>query len=295
MGLRSFIILSLLAFPCAAEYAGLYSANLNQQHNYMGQNITLEQMAYGAESNLQTHRFKHTGWMARGPRFDVLYSAQSLSMDAHINIYQSHLHQGFWFHFEQHNSEFESEITSNKIYLNGSGIASSIIQGDVITSNRDTQTHHIYWYESVKEEGPINTAGLFYTQEANPAKSSLSNTNATIFDGRFSGFGFTIGRIKDDKGLNFQWRLTLAQLDSDFSNQVTNHRDLSSLESTVYKFGIQLNWHYRYYLSPYWYVVPSTHLQYSMLMQTQLNPEFVEHDALSYLQYSMRVSLRRYF
>ncbi|GAA6134276.1 hypothetical protein NBRC116188_10650 [Oceaniserpentilla sp. 4NH20-0058] len=261
----------------------------------MGQNITSEQLAYGAEANLQAQRFKPAGWMARGPRFDVLYSAQSLSIDAHINIYQSHLHQGFWFQFDWSKSEFSGEISSNNIYLNESGAASSITQGDVITSNRDTQTSHIYWYESLKEEGPINTAGLFYTQEATPAKSTLSNTNANIFDGYFSGFGFTIGRIKDDKGLNFQWRLTLAQLDSGFSNRVTNHRALSSLESTVYKFGIQLHWHYRYYLSPYWYVVPSTHLQYNILMQTQLNPEFVEHDALGYLQYSMGVSLRRYF
>jgi len=288
-------LIGFLPMICCAEYLGVSSLNLKQQHNYIGSDITIEQLAYGAEFNLQNLRIKRTGWFARGPRAMAITSQNSLYLDGHVNLYQNHLHQGIWLQIEYSDSEYTSQINQSFIYLDHSGVASAISSGDTILSNRTSTTSHIYWYESVKDEGPINTASLFYNRETAPAASTLSTTNAQVFDGQFSGFGFTLGRIKDDKGLNFQWRLTMAQLDSDFSNQVTNHRNLSTLESTSFKLAIQLDWHYRYYLAPYWYLVPSAHLQYSSIIQRQLNPEIIEHEALNYLQYSARLSLRKYF
>jgi len=280
---------------CHGEYLGLSTLSLKQQHNYMGTNVTIDQIAYSTELNLQTLRYKRTGWLARGPKGQLTTSANSTYLDGHINIFQNQLNQGFWLQIEQFDSEFVNQVNQSFIYLTNSGSASSITSGDTIASNRTLFTTHFYWYESLKDEGPINTAGLFYSNETVPAAGSLSTTNAEVFDSQFSGFGFTLGRIKDDKGLNFQWRLTLAQLDSDFSNSATNHTSLSSDESISFKLALQLDWHYRYYLAPYWYLVPSTHFQYSALMQRQLNPEIIEHDALSYLQYSVRLSLRKYF
>ena len=69
----------------------------------------------------------------------------------------------------------------------------------------------------------------------------------------------------------------------------------SSQESTVYHVDLNLDWHYRYYLSPYWYLVPSIHVQYQSIFQTQLKPEYLEHEQLSFTQLSGFIALRRYF
>lgn len=290
-----FLLLWLPFSASYCEYLALTSSNLKQQHNFIGENITLEQLAYGAELNLQSLRYERTGWFARGPKLQYTSSQDSLTFNGQMNIYQSHLHQGFWLEINWQDSQFRTEINQDLIYLNESGTAISLLSGDTINSKRASRFTQLYWFESLKDEGPINTAGLFYSTESNPTASSITSTNADVFDGNFNGFGFTIGRIKDDRGLNFQWRMNAAQYDTNFSDDVTNHRALSSQESKVYKLGIELNWHYRYYLGPYWYLVPSTHLQYHNIMQTQLNPEFVEHENLSYLEFAFGIALRRYF
>lgn len=278
-----------------AQFLGISSTSTLQQHNYTGEESQLKTLDYGGQLNLQTYRLNRTGWFARGPVLETHYSKDRLSLNAQVNLHQPFLHHGLWLAVDWQQSQFQSTVSSNLLYLDNSGVATSIASGNTISSTRHEYSGHIYWYESVKDEGPINTLGLLYTLETNPASSEISSTNANVFDGRFSGVGFTIGRIKDDRGLNFQWKLTLAQLTSDFSNAVTNHQRLSKAESQIYKTALNLNWHYRYYVGPYWYIVPSAHLTFSYLMQSQLNPEMIKHEPLSFSQYRLQVSLRKYF
>ncbi len=101
--------------------------------------------------------------------------------------------------------------------------------------------------------------------------------------------------MKDDRGLNFQWRLNVASLDSHFSNDATGHRLLAKQESSVYKVAITLSWHYRYYLSPYWYLAPQVQYRASYLTQSELEPVDVEHSSFLYTHTQSTISLRRHF
>ena len=289
------LLLPTFSNPCVAEFMGAYHGIHQLEQQYTQDTATSQEEANGITLNAQSYRHQPTGWIARGPSIRIQQSPNHLDIDTHIPIYQFHLHQGLWFQFEWQENAFETQLSSSQVYLDENGTAQSIAADSDVIFERSFQRGQMYWYESVKQEGPINTVGLFYSVETSPASVDISSTNASLFDGRFSGFGFSFGRIKDDKGLNFQWRLNLAQLDTDFSNDATDHRALSSLESTVYQVQLSLDWHYRYYLSPYWYLVPSFHYQYSNILQTQLQPEFVEHESLRFTQVSGFIAIRRYF
>ncbi len=289
------ILLSLYSSHCLAQFIGLYSGINHIEQQYLQDSARSQEDTTGIELDMRSYRHKPVGWYTRGPQVRIQQSTHHLDTDIHIPLYQFHLHQGIWFEFEWQESTFETQLSGNQIYLDEDGTAQTIAADTSIRFERQLQRGQVYWYESVKDEGPINTVGLFYSVETSPVNVDISSTNANLFDGRFSGFGFSLGRIKDDRGLNFQWHLNLAQLDTDFSNRATQHRSLSSLESTVYQIELKLDWHYRYYIMPYWYLVPSIHYQYSRLLQTQFEPKFVEHDAFGATQLSGFIALRRYF
>ena len=278
-----------------AEYVGLYTGLSKIQQQYLNDDADSQEQTHGIQLNTQDYRRHPVGWYARGLYARIQQSPEHSDIDIHLPIYQFHAHQGIWFQFEWQKSTLETQLSSRQIYINESGNVQSIAAGSTLVLERRLQRGQIYWYESVKDEGPVNTLGVFYSVETSPVNSTLSSTNAELFDGRFSGFGFSLGRIKDDHGLNFQWRLNLAQLDTDFSNDATKHRSLSTQESTVYQVSLNLSWHYRYYLSPYWYLVPSAHFQYDALLQSEFKPEFVEHERFNFTQLSGFIALRRYF
>jgi len=87
----------------------------------------------------------------------------------------------------------------------------------------------------------------------------------------------------------------LSQLDSDFSNEVTGHRSASQSESTVYQLDLNFGWQYRYYLAPYWYLVPKVKLRVTTTMQTTMDPQQVDHDTFLYLDSQTEVSLQKRF
>ncbi len=278
-----------------AEFFGVYSGINQIQHQYLIDTADDKEQTYGASLDMQAYRKQPTGWMARGPKARAQQSTNHIDLDVHASLYQFHTHQGVWLEFEWQKNTLETVIGSNQIYIDESGLAQSLTSGDTVLLERQFLRGQAYWYESIKDEGPLNIIGLFYSEETSPVSATISSTNATVFDGRFTGFGFSLGRIKDDRGLNFQWRLNLAQLDTDFSNDATLHRALSSLESTVYQLDLKLDWHYRYYLAPYWYLVPSIHYQYQSIFQSQFQPEFVEHEKLNFTQFSGFIAIRHYF
>lgn len=293
--LSIFIALALHNAHGSAEFIGAYKGVQRVEQTYIQGETESQAQTIGFQLNMQPYRRRPTGWLVRGAKIHLQQQNSLLQTDIHIPVYQFHIHQGIWFQFKQQENTFETRLNDAQVYLPNNGSAQGLTADTNVTFEHSYQQGQIYWYESVKDEGPINTLGFFYSVESSPVNASISTTNATVFDGQFSGFGMTLGRIKDDKGLNFQWRLNIAQLDSDFSNDATEHRSLSSAESTVYQVELNLNWHYRYYLTPYWYLVPSLHYQYRHSLQTQFNPEFVEHDGFSFTQLSGAIALRRYF
>lgn len=289
------LVLQFGALATHAESFGIYSGINQISHQYLNNAVTSQEQAYGTKFDMQAYRRKPRGWLARGLKAHIQQSPNHLDLDVHTPLYQFHTHQGVWLALQWQQNSLSTVLTENTLYMDESGNVVPLSSGDTLVLERTFLRTQAYWYESVKDEGPINLLGIYYSVETSPASADISTTNADIFDGRFSGFGFSLGRIKDDRGLNFQWRLNIAQLTTDFSNDATRHQTASSQESTVYHIDLKLEWHYRYYLSPYWYLVPNIRYQYQSIFQTQLEPEYVNHPTFSFTQFSGAIELKRYF
>ena len=288
----------LLAHFSHASSIEAFTGFQSSQHSYLEDSATLTGLTYGARLNMQQHKLtpkRQNCWSCRGPKGHILSGSQYLELSADAHLYQAAAKQSFWLHAMRQSHTLQATLSSNETFLDNSGTSLSLNSGTKVDSERTFQRYSLYWYESLQQEGPINRAALFYQLEYSPAASTLSNSSASLFDGHFSGFGFSLGRIKDDKGLNFQWRAYFAQLNSSFSNDSTGHRSLNSSESQVYQLAGQLHWHYRYRLAPYWYLVPNIKIEFSVLMQGTSKPVNVEHKSLIYSQSSSWLSLQKRF
>jgi len=275
-----------------------YTGYQSSQHSYLEDSAKLTGLTYGAALNMQSHKLnvkRSNCWACRGPKGHILAGNQYLDLSADAHLYQITSKQGLWLQATRLSHTLQATLSSSETFLDNAGSSLSLNSGTKVDSERIFQRYSLYWYESLSHEGPINRVALFYQLENSPAASTLSNSSASLFDGSFSGFGFSLGRIKDDKGLNFQWRTYFAQLNSSFSNDTTNHRSLNASESEVFQLAGQLHWHYRYRLAPYWYLVPNIKVEFSVLMQGNSEPVDVEHKSLVYSQTSSWLSLQKRF
>ncbi len=295
--LRKYLLLSALLLPqlCNGQYLAAFSGYQTSEHAYLGDDSNLQGLVNGASLDLRAWRRRSNGWLSRGPKVAFKQGAGTFSSESHVSIYQWRKHQGIWLSTLSQQQTLQTELSQEHIFLDNAGTANILGVGTLIKNQRSVQRTQLYWHESSDNIGPLNLLGVFNLQESTPVSGRLSNTNASLFEGQFSGFGLILGRLKDKRGVNFQWQLSLAQLNSDFSNAATSHRTIAPKESSVYQLGVNLSWHYRHYLAPYWYLVPQFNVQHSSLIQTTSNPQTVQHDAFRYLQIQSFISLRRYF
>ncbi len=289
------IAILLCSLPCVAGSLAISSGYQTSEHQYLDDTSTQKGVMFGAALDFHHWRRKDIGWLARGPAFKISQSPGMLAVSGQLPLYQWHKHQGSWLEIEWRSQELQTQLSDPQIFLGNDGVPVSLTQDSLIGTTRQFQRLQIYWHESTRHENIINLAGFTYSRESSPAISELSSTNANIFEGRFEGSGVMLGRMKDDRGLNFQWRLNVASLDSHFSNDATGHRLLAKQESSVYKVAITLSWHYRYYLSPYWYLAPQVQYRASYLTQSELEPVDVEHSSFLYTHTQSTISLRRHF
>jgi hypothetical protein len=265
------------------------------EHNYLVDNGTVSTTVYGAKLDLTRWRIKDQGWLARGPQLSYRQGLNYREIDTRIAIFHQHKHQGLWLDINQKIENMEIELSRDAVFLNDAGNNLSLNSGSIISAQHQINRYQLYWYEAIANTAALNVIGLFYHSEASPAASSIVSNTADIYDGLFYGFGFTLARVKDERGFNFQWKLNLAQLDMSFSNTSTQHRAASKDESTAYLFDMKLQWHYRYYLAPYWYLVPQLEIGASSLFQGKSNPLVIEYDGLNYFRASSWISLQRRF
>ena len=293
----SCILLLYLILPSftQAESISVYSGLQHGQHHYLNDSANLNTQIFGGEIDLSEWRYKQSGWLARGFTLEYQLGTDFNYINAQAPIFHWHKLQGLWFQVQLQNQSMDIELSSNETLLSDSGTTTALAAGSVLSAEHNLQTYSLYWYEAIQYKAPINLVGLFYYTESSPASGDITGLTETIFDGAFNGFGITLGRIKDERGLNFQWRLNLAELDMSFSDSTTGHRAASKAESTAYKLGLKLNWHYRYYLAPYWYLVPQVNIGINTVFQTQMAPEALNYDALNYLEASSWVSIQRRF
>ena len=291
----TFGLISLMTPPSHAEYLSVESGYQYAQHGYLSDAGTLDTQVNGVKLDISQWRRKQTGWLSRGGAIEYQQGVDYTLFKAALPIYHWHKQQGLWLSAHIQSQNMEIELSSDETLLTNSGVSTAIASGSVLSAEHTINQFDLYWYEAIQYKAPVNVIGLFYYSEASPASSEITASSATVFDGSFTGYGLTIGRIKDDKGFNFQWRLNLAQLDMSFSDSVTGHRAASEAESTAYKFGLELQWHYRYYLAPYWYLVPQLKLGVNTLFQTEMDPTEIEYRALTYIESRSWISLQRRF
>lgn len=291
-----FSIFALAFSPFSdGRYLSAYSGFHMGQQRYLGEAASLNTLYYGARLDSTHWRRKARGWLARGGALDVLQGQGVLQIHGQLPVFQWDKLNGLWLDYELNQYTLEATLSESSIFLANNGDTTSITADSSVSIDHQVSKLAVYWYEKTQTSSPINYIGGFYQTEVSPASSTITGTNASLFDGTFNGFGLTLGRKRDKRGFNFQWTLNMAQLDSDFSNDVTAHRAASKSESTIYQLGINLNWHYRYYLAPYWYLVPEVKVGFSAATQTTAAPEQVDHDALVQYQTQSQISLQKRF
>ncbi len=290
-----FLASCLHASLSSSEYLSLSSGYQYGQHGYLSDTGQLNTRLNGVKMDTSEWRREQTGWMARGASIEWQQGIDYTYFNGTIPIYHWHKLQGLWFEVKKQNQYLEVELSSDQTLLTNSGASTELSSGSQLSTEHTINQYSVYWYEAIQYKAPINIIGLFYYAEASPASSTITDSTATLFNGQFTGYGLTIGRIKDIRGLNFEWRLNLAQLDTSFSDSSTGHRAASAAESTAYKFGLDMNWHYRYYLAPYWYLVPYVKISINSLFQTQSTPSVIEFEALNYTEARSWISLQRRF
>lgn len=295
---QQFLLLLLMLLPCSTLHAksiGLSAGFENQQQNYLSDVSTLQEPYVGVTLDLQHWRVRTHGWLSRGPKLSIVQSAQSLRASADLPIYQFNEQHGLWFASQYRQTQFTTITDASHIFLGNNGQTTTITANDQILSQHQQQAYQLYWYESSILIGAINQIGLIYQHETSPAASGISNTNADWFDGVWSGWGILLGRVRDYKGLNFQWHATLTQLNSEFSNNITNNVVLSKTESQVYGLTFKASWHYRYYLAPYWYLVPRLGFSSGIIFQKEFDPQQVEHDPYRQTEWFSEIQLQKRF
>lgn len=289
------IICLIFSQSAGAEYLSALAGYQQSEHSYLTDTSDQKGNIYGATLDTLLWRRKSVGWLARGPKAEIKQATGFLSISGLLPVYQWHKHQGTWLEMNWSKQEFQTQLDEAQTFLGNDDTSTSLAPGSIINTEHQLQRLQFYWYESAMQIGALNLFGINYTQQTTPAASVISNTNATLFDGKFSGMGLVFGRMKDSRGLNFQWRFNMAKLESNFSNDITQHQTLASAESSVFRVALMLRWHYRYYLAPYWYLVPNLQYDFNAIMQSHSQPQQIEHDVFTYSNLQTWISLRRYF
>lgn len=277
------------------EFLSAFSGYQASEHSYLGDTSEQKGVMVGTLLDTRLWRRKPAGWWARGIRAEIKQASGFFSFNGQIPIYQWHKHQGTWLEVNWMKQEFQTSISEAQTFLGNDGTETPLNIDSTIITERQLQQIQFYWLESSKSIGALNLFGISYSKETSPVEAQLSNSSATYFDGEFTGTGLVFGRSKDTRGLNFQWRLNIGKQDSNFSNSITQHRSLSTSESQVFTLAFNLQWHYRYYLSPYWYLTPHLSLNFSSLLQGQSEPLYLNHDSLIYSHAQSWLSIRRSF
>jgi len=277
------------------EFLSAFSGYQVSEHSYLVDTSEQKGIMFGSLFDTRLWRRKPTGWWSRGVRAEMRQAPGFFSFGGQFPIYQWHKHHGTWLEINWMKQEFQTTISEAQTFLGNDGTETALNIGSAITTERQLQQVQFFWLESSKNIGALNLFGISYSKETSPVAAQLSNSSATYFDGEFSGTALVFGRNKDTRGLNFQWRLNIGKQDSNFSNSITNHKSLSTSESQVFTLAFTLQWHYRYYLSPYWYLSPHLSLNFSSLLQGQSETLHLNHKSLTYSHAQSWLSIRRNF
>lgn len=270
----------------SADY-GYYGS----QHAYVTDEATQQSLMQRVDINLLSRRRQRTGFVARGPRLQWLQAQQLTQVSTTFPLYQWTPDHGAFFEYQYSQWQMDTSWSSNQLYLRDDGTPTNTGVGDSKIESEQT-LWQLYWYEGVNQEGPINRVGISFLQQNIPASATISGITADLFDASFTGWGIQLGRIKHDRGLNFQWLLNIHNVQTDFSDAVTQHRQNAKNESEDLRLHLEMDWHYRYRIEPYWYWVPKLGSQLVYQTQSATDPQTLEHDAYTAFDWFFSLGLQ---
>ncbi len=294
--LQLFVVISVIHVigTCHAESIAAGGGYTLYNHQYLEDTAQANVAISHILLNMSDWRWQDSGWLARGPKGFVSAGTNLLHYSGELPIYLWTLHEGLWIGVERREVDTRTTLSKDRIYLANDGSTLSLTKDTEISSVIEQQRIYGIWRNQSRYPGAINWGGLFREVITSPAAANIESVNAVWFDGEFTGRGVIIGREKDARGLNFQWHIQMGQFTGKFSDQQTRPT-INNRERTELHFGFQLGWHYRWYLSPYWYLVPSIQVSHSVLIQNNTNARSLNHHALNMLNLRSMFLLQRRF
>lgn len=285
----------LLSFSSYAEFIGVNGGYSLHRLNYLPSTGELDTTYTSLEADFTDWRRKSTGIGVRGPSFDWQQGSGLNAYRFSIPLFHWHKHHGIWVGREYLEVENQTAINSQVGYLGSNGSPVDLGSGSDITSTWETTRTLLFWQSGALNRGVANQGGLYWQTLTSPVEAELTNLTPEIFDGESRGMGLFLGRYQDKKGFNFQWRLYMGQQIVTYSEANNNIDQFSQSDRRLFQFEGILDWHYRYYLSPYWYAVPLFQFQGQLNLQSKSNSDNLKQKTLFYGHWKMGISLRRYF
>lgn len=292
----AWILTLLLAVQaCYAEYIGGGSGYGLYRLNYLPDTGEQNSLLIIAESDLTSWRRKGTGPVSRGPALTYLQGSGISHYNLSLPLYHWHIHHGIWYGREYRKTENLTALSTGQVYLGDTGSPVDLAAGSEITSIWEMTRNKLYWQSDVTRRGVANRAGIYWQTQTSPVEAEFEGITPEIFNGESQGYGLYLGKHQDNKGLNFQWSLHFGQHVATFSDRNTNSNGISESERRQIQFEGLAAWHYRYYLTPYWYLIPQLSWQTQLRLPSKSNSDNIKQKALIYTHFETGVTLRRYF
>lgn len=285
--------------PCfgggAASYIHLSSAYFGQQNTLLGQTSSNQGYGFSVEWNSQKERLRDTGWFARGVTLSSTQSSFYSEYSTTIPLFQIAKRHGLWTSITRRSQQFTTTLDSSQIYLDKEGNPSPVAAGSDLSAELNTQEVVWSWREESHEATLLNEISLVYCTQSTPVQVNLSTTNATLFDGSFSGWGLRIAKRQQPRGFNLNWSLDVFELESYFSDDATGHRQQAPAESRTLFTRFTLEWQYRQYLAPYWYAKPFAQYSLQAYLQPQSAPSVVDQPTMTQSQWKIGMAIQKWF
>jgi len=170
-----------------------------------------------------------------------------------------------------------------------------LVAGSEITSLWEMTRNRLFWQSDATRRGVANRAGVYWQNQTSPVEAQFETITPDVFNGESQGYGLYIGKHQDNKGWNFQWSLHFGQHVATFSEGNTNSASTGESERRQLQFEGVAAWHYRYYLTPYWYLIPQLTWQTQIRSPSKSNPDNLKQKSLIHTHVETGVTLRRYF
>lgn len=266
-----------------------------QQHNFMTATSRSKTPLLIASLDTRGFRLHRTGLLARGPFIHYSKSSNVLQQKAELPIFHWHHLHGLWLSIETLKLDSSVTLTRSATYIAQDDSQLILPAGLAVSSTLNSKKYRLFWRDDSRFSGIINEAGLYTFLLTTPAAAKIDHVIYDLYDSNITGHGVFIGFAEDKKGLNFKWEISLGEATITYSEGADSINQLSKSDRRQNFFEIALGLNFRYYLSPYWYLLSQFQLNAQVIVQSQTNTNQITHDPYVNQYFNSQISLRRYF